>query len=256
MMQARDTLATTYSPHGTVKQSATDRLLIQHTPLVKKIAHHLKASLPPNVQLDDLIQAGLIGLLDAIQRFDDSQGAQFETYATLRIRGAIIDELRSNDWVSRSTRSHQKQLEKAISTLEHQLGRNPSDQELATHLSISLNDLQTLVHEATGSQLLYIEDLEMTEGGESFLDRYCHPDQNQQSSTMFDQLAEGQFFDALVHSIDTLPEREKLVMALYYQHEMNLKEIGEVLNVGESRVSQIHSQAVTRLRSKLKSWRE
>jgi RNA polymerase sigma factor for flagellar operon FliA len=232
----------------TVKGKANkDYLLTEHMPLVKKLAHHMKAKLPPSVEVDDLIQAGMMGLLDAINRYEDNHGAQFETYAVLRIRGAMLDELRSNDWMPRSTRQNMRKVEEALSTLQQRLGRPPSESEVAKLLKVSLDEYQEMLYEGGGHQLVYYEDFHEDDGSDSFLDRYAVDDSDPLRS-----LLETDFRQAVIDAIDALPPREKLLMGLYYEEELNLKEIGAVMGVSESRVSQLHTQAVARLRAALR----
>jgi RNA polymerase sigma factor for flagellar operon FliA len=234
-----------YTAHGVLDKQ---QLVIQYAPLVKRIAFHLMARLPASVQVEDLIQNGMIGLLDACGRFVDGQGAQFETYAVQRIRGAMLDGLRENDWVPRSVRREMRRVESAILQLEHQHGRQPNETELAESLDMPLADYQRLLGDARGHQLLSLEDMGgRGEGDEEFLDRH-------ESGVSLDPLAlllEDDMRSTLVRAIEALPEREKLVMSLYYEEELNLREIGEVLGVTESRVCQLHSQAVARLRAKM-----
>jgi RNA polymerase sigma factor FliA len=233
----------------TVKgKSDKDHLLEQHAPLVKKLAHHMKAKLPPNVEVDDLVQAGMIGLLDAVNRYEENHGAQFETYAVLRIRGAMLDELRSSDWLPRSVRQNMRKVEIAMSALQQRLGHPPSETEVAKFLKISLADYQEMLNEGGGHQLLYYEDFHDEDGNEHFLDRYSVDENSDPLQTILN----SDFRQALVEAIDRLPEREKLLMGLYYEQELNLKEIGAVMGVSESRVCQLHSQAVSRLRSSLR----
>jgi RNA polymerase sigma factor FliA len=233
----------------TVKgKSDKDHLLEQHAPLVKKLAHHMKAKLPPNVEVDDLVQAGMIGLLDAVNRYEENHGAQFETYAVLRIRGAMLDELRSSDWLPRSVRQNMRKVEIAMSALQQRLGHPPSETEVAKFLKLSLADYQEMLNEGGGHQLLYYEDFHDEEGNEHFLDRYSVDENSDPLQTILN----SDFRQALVEAIDGLPEREKLLMGLYYEQELNLKEIGVVMGVSESRVCQLHSQAVSRLRSSLR----
>lgn len=220
-------------------------------PLVKRIAYHLMTRLPASVQVDDLIQAGLIGLLDAADHYDGSQGAQFETYAVQRIRGAMLDELRQADWLPRTVRKNLRQIEAAISKLEQQYGRAPSESELAKEMNVPLADYQQMLLDARGHQLIYYEDLQDSEGSD-FFERHHATDENNPLQILEDQ----GFRHVLVEAIKGLPERERQMMAMYYEQELNLREIGEVLGVSESRVCQLHSQAVARLRAKLREWIE
>lgn len=221
----------------------------KYAPLVKRIAYHLMAKLPASVQVDDLIQVGMIGLLDAVDNYDGTQGAQFETYAQQRIRGAMLDELRQGDWLPRSARKSLRQIEAAMSTLEQRLSRAPTERELADELHVSLEAYQQMLLDARGSQLLHYEDLQAGEG-EDFFERHCADD----SAEPFARLRDERFRAKLIEAIKLLPEREKLMMAMYYEEELNLREIGAVLGVSESRVCQLHSQAIARLRSQLKGW--
>ncbi|MES3025517.1 MAG: RNA polymerase sigma factor FliA [Pseudomonadota bacterium] len=224
-----------------------DHLLTEHMPLVKRLAHHMKAKLPASVEVDDLVQAGMMGLLDAISRYEETHGAQFETYAVLRIRGAMLDELRSSDWLPRSMRQNMRKIETAMSTLQQRLGHPPSESEVAKQLKLSLADYQDMLADGGGHQLVYYEDFHDTEGNDSFLDRYAVDDADPLRALM-----DGDFRQAVVDAIEALPPREKLLMGLYYEEELNLKEIGAVMGVSESRVSQLHTQAVVRLRATLK----
>ncbi len=228
-----------YTSQGTLEK---ERLVNQYAPLVKRIAYHLMAKLPASVQVDDLVQNGMIGLLDALGRFEEGMGAQFETYAVQRVRGAMLDGLRENDWLPRGVRKEMRRVEGMIQKLEHEQGRPPSEGELAAALDMSLGDYQKLLQEARGHQLIYLEDLSGED--EDYLDR--HP-----AGVSLDPLAmleESSMRGALVDAIAKLPEREKMMMALYYEQDLNLREIGEVLGVTESRVCQLHSQAIARLR--------
>jgi RNA polymerase sigma factor for flagellar operon FliA len=232
----------------TVKGKADkNQLLTEHMPLVKRLAHHMKAKLPPSVEVDDLIQAGMIGLLDAITRYEETHGAQFETYAVLRIRGAMLDELRNSDWLPRSMRQNMRKIEAAMSSLQQKLGQPPTESEVAKLLKLSLADYQDMLGDGGGHQLVYYEDFHDNEGNDSFLDRYAVDDADPLRS-----LLDGDFRQAVIDAIDALPPREKILMGLYYEEEMNLKEIGAVMGVSESRVSQLHTQAVVRLRAALR----
>lgn len=241
-----------YNVHG---KADKNHLLTQHAALVKKLAHQLKARLPPSVEVDDLIQAGMIGLLDAINRYEDNHGAQFETYAVQRIRGAMLDELRSSDWLPRSIRQNMRKVEDAVQTMTQQLGRTPQESELAKQMQMTLVQFQEMLGECGGHQLIYYEDFhDSGDGGhEHFLDRFAT---GEDSEEPLQGLIEGGFRAAVIDAINLLPEREKILMGLYYEQEMNLKEIGAVLGVSESRVCQLHSQAIARMRSTLReqSW--
>jgi len=215
-------------------------------PLVKRIAYHLMSRLPSSVQVDDVVQNGMIGLLDAIERFESGLGAQFETYATQRIRGAMLDGLRENDWLPRSLRREMRRIEAAIHQLEQVVQRAPTESELADSLGMPLADYQKMLQEARGHQLIYLEDM-ISEGGEEYLEHHL-ADAGADPSTI---LENESLRRELAQAIEGLPEREKLMMALYYEQDLNLREIGEVMEVSESRVCQLHSQAVMRLRARL-----
>lgn len=224
-----------------------DAYIHKFAPLVKRIAHHMMAKLPPSVEVDDMIQAGMMGLLDAVNRYEESQGARFETYAVQRIRGAMLDELRQSDWLPRGQRKNLRRIEAAMHLLEQRLGRPPSERELAQELGITLGDYQEMLQDARGYQLVYYEDFN-DEDDEHFLDRHCADPQPNPLEALEDEGVRA----ALVDAIEHLPAREKMVMGMYYEKELNLREIAAVLGVSESRVCQIHSQAVARLRSRLR----
>lgn len=245
----------TYSAEriGPMHQDQASAISIQvedYAYLVKRIAHHIMARMPSSVQVEDLIQSGMIGLLEACQKYDASKGASFETYAGIRIRGSIVDEMRRGDWVPRSVHKNNRLINQAISELEARSGRDAKDTEVAEHLGIDIEDYYTMTRDCASSRLFSLdESLE---------------DDDKKNTTQVkdnvtpgpDQAVTGQAMKvALSSEIDRLPEREKLVLSLYYTEELNLKEIGEVLGVSESRVSQIHSQATSRLRARLKDWR-
>ncbi|MFG0772643.1 RNA polymerase sigma factor FliA [Vibrio plantisponsor] len=237
--------ALTYNQYGAL--NSQQLFLEQYSVLVKRIAHHLIGRLPPNVLIDDLIQAGMIGLLEAQKNYDGSKGASFETYAGIRIRGAMLDDIRRGDWVPRSVHRHNREISQAISELEGILNRDPSDAEVAKHLNMPLDQYHTVLSDINCSRIVGIEDLGVSDDAISPLD-------DDEDNSPFQGVADESFRKALVESIKSLPEREALVLSLYYDEELNLKEIGEVIGVSESRVSQILSQSMQRLRTKLSSW--
>jgi RNA polymerase sigma factor for flagellar operon FliA len=236
-----------YTARGTLNHQAA---IDQYGPLVRRVAAQLIAKLPANVEFDDLVQAGMIGLFDALSRYQANQGAQFETFAMQRVRGAMLDELRGSDWLPRSVRRNQRTIEGAIRKLEQRFHRSPSDIEIAAELGMPIAEYHQMLGESRGSQLVYLDELSGDDSEEGFLDRYAVADETDSLA----RLRDDKFRAALVAGIDALPEREKQVMGMYYEQEMNLKEIGAVLGVTESRVSQLHSQAVARLRARLRSW--
>jgi RNA polymerase sigma factor for flagellar operon FliA len=218
----------------------------QYAPLVKKIAHHLLARLPASVQIDDLLQAGMMGLLEASTNFDGTKGAKFETFAGIRIRGSMLDEIRRGDWVPRSVHRNQRRVAQVIDELEQELGRDAKDTEIAQKLDISLNEYHHILNDVSVGKVIGIEDLGVS------VDVISHIE-GQQDDT-FESIADVEFHTALVEAIKLLPERDGLVLSLYYDEALNLKEIGAILEVSESRVSQILSQAMLRLKAKLKHW--
>lgn len=219
-----------------------------YLPLVKKIAYHLKARLPASVFVEDLVQAGVLGLIDAQQKYSPNQGASFETYAGIRIRGSILDEIRKGDWTPRSVHRKSREVSETIHQLESKLGREATDEEIADEMQITLAEYHKILLDTSSAQLLSIDDSDREDLSEGYLQV------ESVQETPFAALINSDFKDSLADAIDELPEREKLVMALYYDEELNLKEIGEVLEVSESRVSQLHSQAIKRLRARLSDW--
>ena len=225
-------------------------MLQQYSPLVRRLAHQMIAKLPANVEIDDLIQVGMIGLNDALSRFDAAQGVQFETFATQRIRGAMLDELRGADWMSRGTRKQQRSIEAAVHRLEQKLGRPPQESEIAREMGVTLAEYQDLLNKVRGTQLVYLEDMSSDNGDDDYLDRHVAD----KEANPLSQLNDYRLREALVEAIKSLPEREQYVMSMYYERDMNLKEIAAVLGVTESRVCQLHSQSIARLRVKLREW--
>lgn len=224
-----------------------DELVLKHGELVKRIAYHVVSRLPSHIEVDDLIQAGMIGLLNAAQNFKPTKGANFETYAGIRIRGAMLDEARKSNWTPRSTFRHAKQVSLAIREIENRTGRDARPQEIADSLGVSLEEYHRMVESAASSRLLSYEQLAGDPERASML-----PDTPEDGP---ETLLEGdQFREALAHAVASLPERERLVLSLYYDEELNLREIGAVLEVSESRVCQIHGQAVLRIRARLDDW--
>jgi len=236
-----------YTAKGRLDHSA---LLKQYSPLVRRLAHQMIAKLPANVELDDLIQVGMIGLHDALGRYDAAQGVQFETFATQRIRGAMLDELRGSDWMSRGNRRQQRSIEAAVHKLEQKLGRAPTEGEIAKEMGLSLAEYQELLGKVRGTQLVYLEDMSGDDGEDSFLDRHVADE----DANPMGLLEDRRMREALVEAIKNLPEREQFVMSMYYEQDMNLKEIAAVLGVTESRVCQLHSQSIARLRARLREW--
>ncbi|WP_028082051.1 RNA polymerase sigma factor FliA [Solimonas soli] len=233
------------APAQTIDETA---LVRQHADLVKRIAHHLAARLPSSVDVDDLIQAGVIGLIEAARHYNGTRGASFETYAGIRIRGAMLDELRQTDWAPRSVHRRERQVAEAIREIEQERGREARDHEIAERLKIGLAEFNAIVQDASRCQVLSLDD-----GGEDGDETVDTPDPG---DGPLQQLQQDEFQRELAQAVGELPERERLVLSLYYERELNLREIGAVLKVSESRVCQIHGQALLRLRARLKFWRE
>ncbi|PTU30550.1 RNA polymerase sigma factor FliA [Stenotrophobium rhamnosiphilum] len=220
-------------------------LLARYGELVKRIAHHLSARLPTSVDVNDLIQGGLIGLIEAARHYSDDKGASFETYAGIRIRGAMLDELRKSDWAPRSVHRLARSAAKAMHEIEQATGREARDAEVAEKLSVSLSEYHAISADAARCQILSMDAHAPDEEG------FDYPDG---SSSPMDQLQQSEFQHDLAENIGNLPEREKLVLSLYYEEEMNLREIGATLNISESRVCQIHGQALLRLKARMHEW--
>ncbi|GHC20748.1 RNA polymerase sigma factor FliA [Kushneria pakistanensis] len=234
-----------YTAQGRIDQR---QLLDDYMPLVRRQALSMQVRLPASVELDDLIQAGMLGLLDAFKRFDADQGATFSTYASQRVRGAMIDELRSRDWLPRSVRRSARDIDRAIWKLEQRDGRAPTEREVASELGIELREYQQVLSDTNNGFLMTYEDSSSDEAEASRLS-----EEIETSLDPHDVWIAGAERHELMAAIEALPEREKLMMALYYQEELNLKEIGAVMGVSESRVCQLHGQAVARLRAALVS---
>jgi RNA polymerase sigma factor for flagellar operon FliA len=218
----------------------------KHAPLVKRIAYHLKSRLPVNIQIEDLIQAGMIGLLEAANNYDATQGASFETYASIRVRGSMLDDVRKNDWAPRSVHRNSRRVAEIVQKIENEKVRDARDSEIAAALDIDMNEYNRILQDSCGHKILSFEDV--GSNGESLLDNFPNP-----QNALLDDLQKEDMKKLVANAIASLPERERLVMALYYDEELNLREIGAVIGVSESRVSQIHSQAVIRLQARLSS---
>lgn len=229
-----------YTADGKINRNS---VIEQYLPLVRRQAFSLKVRLPAGVDVDDLIQAGVEGLLSCVDRFDAESGVAFSTYAHQRIRGAMIDELRSRDWLPRSVRRSGRELESTLRRLEQELGRPPEEREVAAALDMSLAEYQQLLLDTNNGLVLSYDDV--------LTDNPNLETSDEETPAPEAQVSNDQLKQLLMAAIDALPEREKLVMTLYYQEELNLKEIGAVLDVTESRVSQLHSQAIKRIRARI-----
>ncbi|MGE0386511.1 MAG: RNA polymerase sigma factor FliA [Gammaproteobacteria bacterium] len=224
-----------------------DAVVRQHASLVKRIAYHLMSRLPPSVQVDDLIQAGMIGLLEAAQNYDKTQGASFETYAGIRIRGAMLDEIRKGDWAPRSLHRKVREITRAVQEIESSQGRDARDSEVAARAGMTLDEYYQTLQDANGHRLFSLEEL--PSGEESITEGLTSTPKGP-----LEHVENEHFRAALAEAIEKLPERERIVMSLYYAEELNLRETGEVLGVSESRVCQIHAQALVRLRARMAEW--
>ncbi len=222
-------------------------LVTTHAPLVKRIAYHLMSRLPASVQVDDLIQAGMIGLLEASRNYDSTQGASFVTYAGIRIRGSMLDEIRKGDWAPRSLHRKVREISRAVHEIEAEFGRDARDAEVAERLEITLDEYHQTLQNANSHKIFSFEDLPTRDEGmsEGLTDKIAGP---------LEQVEYDGFREGLAKAIAGLPERERLVMSLYYDDELNLRETGEVLGVSESRVCQIHAQALIRLKARMSDW--
>lgn len=233
--------------YASIQAPNLDSVVREHAPLVKRIAYHLLSRLPPSVQVDDLIQAGMEGLLEAAKHYNPGQGASFETYAGIRIRGAMLDELRRYDWTPRSVHRKARDVAEAMRLIEAKTGRDARDAEVAEMLGIPLAEYHQVLQDALSCRIFSVEEL--LESGDSKLEDFADS-----SASPIDRLTREGFAQALADAISGLPERERLVVSLYYEEELNLREIGEVLGVSESRVCQIQSQAMLRLRARMHDW--
>jgi RNA polymerase sigma factor for flagellar operon FliA len=224
-----------------------EQMVEKHAPLVKRVAYHLMGRMPASVQVDDLIQAGMVGLLEAINNYDGSKGASFETYARIRIQGAMIDEVRRGDWTPRSVYRKARQLAEAVRIVENREGREARPEEVARELDMTLDQYNNILRDTSGCHVLSFDEING--------DEWSHePAHEREHSGPLPELQQRHFKESLAKAIANLPEREQLVMSLYYDDEFNLREIGEVLGVSEARVCQNHGQALTRLRARMRDW--
>ena len=232
-----------------VESTDKDKLILEYAPLIKFIAQKIAVRLPSNIELDDLISSGVIGLMDAIDKYDPTRDNKFKTYAEFRIRGAILDELRAQDWVPRSIRDKAKLLDKTMVNLEAEIGRVPTDEEVAKALNLNIDEFHDLLNQVRPVSLLSIDESQTFSNVDkkSILNIL----EGCKLNNPFNQLNVKTVKDIVTQAIEELPERQRLVLSLYYYEDLNLKEIGKVLRVTESRVSQLHAQAVSRLRNKL-----
>ena len=228
-----------------------DKIIVEYAPLVRFIAQKIASRLPANIELDDLISCGVIGLMDAIEKFDPSRDNKFKTYAEFRIRGSILDELRSQDWVPRSVREKTKQLEKTYAKLERDLGRPATDEEMCAELDCNMDEFHKMLNKSKSVSLLNIDDSTSFSRGDKKLMMGLL--EHRRSSNPFSAVNYKRAQSIIRDGIKSLPEKQRLVLSLYYFEDLNLKEIGQVLDVTESRVSQLHTQAIMKLKAKLKN---
>jgi len=227
-----------------IQAQGSGDLVIQYAPLVKRIAYHLLARLPDTIQVEDLIQSGMLGLLEASKNFDNQQGASFGTYAGIRIRGAMLDEVRKSDWTPRSVHRKSREVAEAMRRIENRTGRDARDTEIAQELGINMDQYHAILQDSVGCRIFSTDEITFGESAAS----------TDGSEGVLEGITQDGFRAALIDAIAGLPERERLVTSFYYDDELNLREIGEVLNVSESRVCQIHSQAMLRLRARMHDW--
>lgn len=218
----------------------------KHSVLVKRIAYHLLNRMPSNIQVEDLIQSGMVGLLEAAKNFQDDKGASFETYAGIRIRGAMLDEVRKGDWTPRSVHRNNRKITEAINIIENKTGRDARDSDVAKHLNLTMNEYHQLLLDGTSSKLFGFEDY-----GVSY---EMIKDKSNNATSPFDSIQRDNLKSDLAYVVANLPKKERLVLALYYDEDLNFKEVGEVLGVSESRVSQLHSQAMLRIKARMNNW--
>ncbi len=238
------TLVAAYEQTNSVSSLSQEQLIEEHAPLVKRIAYHLISRLPACVQVDDLIQSGMIGLLEAAKNYDATQGASFETYAGIRIRGSMLDEIRKGDWTPRSLHRKVREITQAMREIEAEQGRDARDNEVAERIGMEMDEYYQVLQDSSSHQIVSFEDMlskdtQLVEGSSSNI------------TGPYDELEQNNVKQLVAKAITGLPERERLVMSLYYDEELNLRETGEVLGVSESRVCQIHAQALMRLKAEM-----
>ena len=238
---------------GDVPSTLKEQIVLEHTPLIRYIVNRIAVRLPSHIDLDDLHNTGVIGLMDAIEKYDPDKNCKFKTYAEFRIKGAILDQLRSLDWVPRSVRQKSRRLERAYGEVEQRLGRSASDDEVADSLGLQLDKFHELLNQVRGISLVNLEEIRGTNSDGDRTGTYADIIEDVNSENPFASLKLNEMKQVIAHTIQALPEKERLVISLYYYEDLNMKEIGGILGITESRVCQIHTKAVLRLRAKLKS---
>jgi RNA polymerase sigma factor for flagellar operon FliA len=244
-------LRTAREQHGEIPRELKEKIVLEHAPLIRYIVNRIAVRLPSHIDLDDLTNTGVIGLMDAIDKYDPEKNCKFKTYAEFRIKGAILDQLRSLDWVPRSIRQKSRRLEQAYSEVEQRLGRSASEEEVASNLGLELHEFHYLINQVRGISMINLDELRA--GGDA--DQPLHGEifEDVKAENPFTSLKARELSQVVAECIGMLPEKERLVISLYYYEDLNMKEIGTVLSITESRVCQIHTKAITRLRSKLRS---
>jgi RNA polymerase sigma factor for flagellar operon FliA len=230
-----------------------EQIVLEHTSLIRYIVNRIAVRLPSHIDLDDLHNTGVIGLMDAIEKYDPDKNCKFKTYAEFRIKGAILDQLRSLDWVPRSVRQKSRRLERAYGEVEQRLGRSASDDEVADSLGLQLDKFHELLNQVRGISLVNLEEIRGTNSDGDRTGTYADIIEDVNSENPFASLKLTEMKQVIALTIQALPEKERLVISLYYYEDLNMKEIGGILGITESRVCQIHTKAVLRLRAKLKS---
>ncbi len=239
-----------------IPPSLRDHLVLEHTSLIRYIVNRIAVRLPSHIDLDDLHNTGVIGLMDAIEKYDPDKNCKFKTYAEFRIKGAILDQLRSLDWVPRSVRQKSRRLERAYGEVEQRLGRSASEEEVADSLGLQLDKFHELLNQVRGISLVNLEEIRGTNSDGDRTGNFADIVEDVHSENPFASLKLNEMKHVVADTIGTLPEKERLVVSLYYYEDLNMKEIGGILGITESRVCQIHTKAMLRLRSKLKGMLE
>ena len=237
--------------HGQIPQTVKEQIVLEHTPLIRYIVNRIAVRLPSHIDLDDLHNTGVIGLMDAIEKYDPEKNCKFKTYAEFRIKGAILDQLRSLDWVPRSVRQKSRRLERAYLEVEQRLGRSATEHEVAHSLGLGLGEFHFLVNQVRGVSMVNLDELRS--GSDSDQSGFGDIFEDVKAENPFHSLKSRELRQAVSDCISSLPEKERLVISLYYYEDLNMKEIGNVLGITESRVCQIHTKAVGRLRSRLRN---
>jgi len=236
--------------HGSIPDQLREKIVLEHTPLIRYIVNRIAVRLPSHIDLDDLHNTGVIGLMDAIEKYDPDKNCKFKTYAEFRIKGAILDQLRSLDWVPRSIRQKSRRLEQACAEVEQRLGRSATHIEIAESLGIPVEELHLLLDQVRGISMVNLDELRS--GGDSEIAAYGDIFEDVKSENPFTSLKSRELRQVVADCIASIPEKERLVISLYYYEDLNMKEIGNILGITESRVCQIHTKAVSRLRAKLR----